>query len=364
MIYYENGDITDIVNAPVMFGMTSTDVTDIFELNIKTIGLGIEPVNNELQLFMKEGKLFAPGVSYRQDPSCPNLLDIAGLGDINTGTEIIFYNRDYSFRDIGTDILEVWDNNGTVEAIPGNDATIHRLYISGITNPKLICLLGQNKYTNTRVAKDNLIIDGTNTEIPQELQSHHFLGWICVRNGSGDFSNFDRAWIANPMGSDGSSVVSTVSHDQLTGRDLPNQHVPESISGLEDYFFQVMKDNTYTQSAQDVTLNSSATVIDTLTVPQLEPGYYFFNYDLTVEMDDDKQTYVWTTDDIVTHEFRIDSRGHLYTPFSYGFPLSWDGDGSGGPADLTVTLLARKRDDSFNAIARFADIVIKKYGDY
>jgi hypothetical protein len=138
MIYYEDGEITDVVQAPIVFGHTSTDVTDLFEMNIKTVGLGIEPVDAELQIFMKEGKLFAPGVSHFQDPSCPNLLDIQGLGDINTGAEIIFYNRDYSFRDISTDILEVWDNNGTVESIPGNDATIHRLYISGITNPKLI----------------------------------------------------------------------------------------------------------------------------------------------------------------------------------------------------------------------------------
>jgi hypothetical protein len=80
-------------------------------------------------------------------------------------------------------------------------------------------------------------------------------------------------------------------------------------------------------------------------------------------MDDDKRTYIWTDGDIVTYEFRIDSRGHLYTPFEYGFPLSWDGDGSGGPADLEVNLMARKVDNTFNAVARFADIIIKKYGN-
>jgi hypothetical protein len=47
----------------------------------------------------------------------------------------------------------------------------------------------------------------------------------------------------------------------------------------------------------------------------------------------------------------------------YGFPLSWDGDGAGGPQDCVINLMGRKRDNSFTAYARFADIMVKKFGN-
>ena len=363
MVYYDNGVITNTVNAPIMFGMTSTDVTDIFEMNIKTAGLGIEAVQNELQLYMKPGVLFAPGVNYHNDPANPNLYQVAGIGSDTSGAPLVIYNRDFSFRGESTDVPELWDNNGTVEGIPGNDAVIHRLFIAGITDPKLVLLLGQNKYTNTRTAKDNLIIDGTNTVIPDELQEMHFLAWVCVRNGSGDFSDIDRAWIANPIGSSGSSVVSTLSHDQLSGRDLPDQHIPESITGLDDYLWNLISANTHTISGKDVVLDSVDTPIITLDIPQLDPGNYFFSYDLTAEFSDDLKTAIWTDGSVQTLDFRIDARNHLYTPFSYGFPLSWDGDGVGGPADFSTTLYGRKQNDGYDCIIRFADMVVKKYGN-
>jgi hypothetical protein len=262
-----------------------------------------------------------------------------------------------------TDIPLMYDNNGSVDPLPGNDATIHRLYISGIENPKLVLLLGQNRYNNTRTAKDNLIIDGTNTVIPDEMSSMHFLAWVCVNPWANDFSDINNAWVANPEGSSGSSIVSTVSHDQLTGRDLPDQHIPESITGLDDYCWNLIAQNTHVISATDVDLQDTATVIASLDIPQLMPGNYFFSYDLTAEFSDDVNTEIWTEGSVVTYDFRIDARNHLYVPFNYGFPLSWDGDGAGGPADFSTQLMGRKTTDTYTCVIRFADITLKKYGN-
>jgi hypothetical protein len=118
-------------------------------------------------------------------------------------------------------------------------------------------------------------------------------------------------------------------------------------------FHSVLQSHIYIAGAKDVVILDTDTTIDTITIDDLPAGQYFFWIDVTVEIDDDLDIYIRCDGSTPLTEFRINPRsGELVFPWVYGFPLSWDGGA------YETTLIIRKQNDSFNAIAKYADFML------
>jgi hypothetical protein len=117
-------------------------------------------------------------------------------------------------------------------------------------------------------------------------------------------------------------------------------------------FFGFTQAHCHIAGATNVDILDTDTIIDTITVTDLEAGTYFFWVDVTVALDDDLDVYIKTEGSTVLSEFRINPKQQFLFPWVYGFPLSWDG------GSYETTLIMRKQNDGFTATAKFADFML------
>jgi len=243
IVFYVNDIINDVGNTPKVINQTASNVDDLMLLNQQVKGFnphGVVTNPISLSIYTDSGTIFYPGINFRNDRANPNLMDISGIGDVTTPSNLVIITGTGSVSSTGTTIPKNINTIGdTIVALGGTAATIHRLYISGFNtgSSKLILQLGQFSYTSATIAKNNLTDDEAQNDTNAEIDQMFFLGWICVSGTAGDFVDPTLAWII-PAGNDvsgggGGSTPAVTSHDTLTSRSLADQHPIGAITDLQ-----------------------------------------------------------------------------------------------------------------------------------
>ena len=232
-IYYLDGVITDVVTAPRVVKQTATDVYDLLLSNVFISGSQVFPVDSELEIWLDSGSVFLPGANWSTDRSDPNNFTLAQDGD--NSTPILFHpvTMDGTIGTPTTTIPKFYNTAGSsLTALNGNNATIHRLYSLGITAGvrEYLLVYGQTDYNNAKTAFSNLPIDDNTFIYPSNVAALQQLAHIGVGNDASDFTNLSRAWIVSTVsGKTTSGGAATVSHPDVTSRELVNQHPIEAI---------------------------------------------------------------------------------------------------------------------------------------
>ena len=282
-VYFMNGEITGITESPTIVKQTATDTNDVMINEIEIKGSQMEPVTDELQLWTRVGQLFYPGINWYNDRTNPNFITVPPQGSILEPIDLYTMTQTglidpTPVQDVPTSYNPTGD---TITSLPGSQATIHRVYSLGLDSGerRFVVLLGQNQYINAQDARENLQLDGDQTVFPEECNTIHFLGYVCVEGNAADFNNVNDAWIVNNVGGEASgSVGSTTDHTVLVNRDALNQHPIESIGTiggdqLVDELFAKVPRTSETGSAEIPAGDESERD------PAPLPGYFRFNTD-------------------------------------------------------------------------------------
>ncbi len=232
-IFYENNIIVDVVNAPVIAGQTAADLVDNIKLTETVSGFGINP-SSDLSVWIDEGSVFGLGLNWTNDRTNPNSITVASQGTDVSPIGFAMYDQNMANRLATVDMPASYDNAGTITALGGKEAVIHRVFLQGIDNPSIVVLYGQNSYGDGKKAKADLLIDESSTVVPDEFKNMFFIGWVCIGADAVDFSNADKAWIANALDSTTGNSVAITSHNQLDGRSDADAHPISAITGLAE----------------------------------------------------------------------------------------------------------------------------------
>ena len=147
-----------------------------------------------------------------------------------TGIEWRYTNRD--FTDVGslTDTVDddTWDNNGTVEAVPGsgNAATIQRLYVD--VDGNFWGLWGQQIYDNAQEAASRI---NAPIVVPPLLAASFLLGYIVTEKGQTDWDEDEAFFLQGGSAGTGAPSVPITNHNDLLNRDIADTH---PINAIED----------------------------------------------------------------------------------------------------------------------------------
>jgi hypothetical protein len=179
-----------------------------------------EVVNFEIN--QAAGTLWSNNVNWHVSKSDPNREPLAAAEPIS----FQYVNRDFTYvetPDITVDPT-IWDNAGTVEAVPGpaNATTIQRLFLDPAGN--YWCLLGQNVYTNFLEAQAVISRDNADTVFPFILQNSIFLAYIISEKAKTDWDIDEAVLLPGdvPGGSSGGTPITE--HDNLSGITPDNHH--------------------------------------------------------------------------------------------------------------------------------------------
>ncbi len=149
-----------------------------------------------------------------------------------TGIQWKYTNRDFSDVTALTGTVDdaTYDNDGTVEAIPGggNAATIQRLYLDPDSN--FWVLWGQEVFDNAQEAASRI---NSPIEVPQLLASSFLLGYIVTEKGKTDWDPDESFFIQGGSAGTGAPAVPITNHNDLLLRDAANTHPLESLVDME-----------------------------------------------------------------------------------------------------------------------------------
>jgi len=248
VVYYVNNIITDIANAPLVTNRTATDATDLMVKSADISGVEIMPITApQLSIFTTPGTLFYPGINWHSDVNNPNIIDIDSFGSTVAASEFdLLSQTPRILAEIQTIIPASYNPSGdTVAPLGGgNDATIHRMYMSGVndrsdpvSNARLILQYGQTTYATATEARENLTADQASYNTTPEIDQMYFLGWICVTAGQTDFTDPTQTWIipagSSSGGGGGGGAPAVTTHDTLSNRNIADQHTIVAITNLQ-----------------------------------------------------------------------------------------------------------------------------------
>ena len=237
-VYYVNNVITEVTNAPSVVKQTATDLYDLLRLEVQISGTEVVAVTDLLQIYTNVGTLFFPGANWGVDKQNPNLKNLAEQGSSIAGVTMQFMVQDGSIVGSGQTIPTDYNSSGAIlSPLANSTATIHRVYSLGIgdTTRTFILLYGQNEYSKATIAKDNLLIDGSNTTFPAEIAGAYFLGYVCTDGAANDFNDLSSAWIASDVGGNAQDAIApTNDHSVLFNRDALDAHPLAAITNLQE----------------------------------------------------------------------------------------------------------------------------------
>lgn len=270
-IYFVDGVITEVVNAPAVVKQTATDLYDYLATRLTINGSAIRPVDNQLAVYLNSGSIFFPGINWHTDSKNPNFALVGSVGTNTSPAPILGYTQTGAYVSTTTTIpTSINETGDSISNLSGNDATIHRLYSLGIGGSRTVIMLyGQNAYDTARVAKDNLLLDDDNTIFPTEFENGFFMGYVCVSNGTTNFIDANASWIVSASqdaGSDTASPITASGVANVPSGGLVATNVQDAINELDTELHERMLfrgdwDGAITYNSQDVVRDEGWTMI-------------------------------------------------------------------------------------------------------
>ncbi len=156
---YDTGvtEIGGILSAPVTTEDMSSTMIDYFRSTFiykVRDGLLLEPIPGGLTTALTDGTLTGLNINFHNDTQNPHAVSITGLSPL-TFDYMEYYDAGFFAINITDFDPTQWDNNGTLETVGNNRATIQTLFYSMLYQ-KFIAFYGTEEFKNFAQAKDRV----------------------------------------------------------------------------------------------------------------------------------------------------------------------------------------------------------------
>lgn len=222
-VYYKDGTILAVRHAGIHSNEVGNALYDWLyhtAQSNRVDGMGINPVNNLLQVWCDNGDLVSPGVNILASITNPNIATFPAVGDATTPAafDVVFADGT-NYLLAQTTIPEAWESApGVATALTGDDATTHYFYRTFANT--FILQLGTTLYNNAALARDSLEVD-RNTHAPFTGNANTLLSaQIYVGRAAGNFNSTSRAGIVSLIGSGSNASGEVTVNDYLSLTDV------------------------------------------------------------------------------------------------------------------------------------------------
>ncbi len=206
--YYHAGVIDDVTQKPRILNGSIDSYFDYLSFipdEHKVSGFAVKPVTAVLSIWQDIGSWFSPGVNWINDITNPNVQSFSANGNITTPLIFNVVFQDGSvYLASQTVIPAVYEKTpGIATALTTKQSTIH--YFFKTFGPEQILQMGQKKYGNGKVARDNVEVDATTYIQFPGSESTLLSAQIYAQANASSFSNTNKAGIVNLLSSTSAS---------------------------------------------------------------------------------------------------------------------------------------------------------------